>query len=64
MSDDKVVLDLRDEKGRFFTRVSVDIRQFRMFQMAASLRGESMEEFINSAIREYAEAHPITETND
>lgn len=51
-----VILDLRDERGRFFTRVKLDNRTYFALQMLAQAWDITFEEVLHRAIVEYAES--------
>ena len=53
MSD--VVLDLRDGRGRFFTRVKLPERTYRELDVIRRLEGLTWDELIHRALSEYFE---------
>lgn len=56
MSADTVILDLRDERGRFFCRPRIPKPTYDVLEVYAKLQGISFEELLHRAIAEYAEA--------
>ncbi len=55
---DYVILDLRDERGRFFCRPKITREMFDALCGIAMLDRISFEELLHRAIQEHAEAHP------
>ena len=67
MTDDTVILDLRDERGRFLAQPRLPRRTYASLLMLASLRGITFEELLHQAITEYAHIFvkqpPLVESN-
>jgi hypothetical protein len=53
MSAEYVVLDLRDERGRFFCRPKLPMETYRVLEAYAKLRGITFDELLHQAIEEY-----------
>lgn len=49
----RVILDIRDDRGRFVTRLHPDDATFALWQAAAAVKGVSIAEFVRVALREY-----------
>ena len=55
---DYVILDLRDERGRFFCRPRLPRKTYDTLELYAGMLGITFEEVLHRAIAEYAERHP------
>lgn len=53
----RVIIDIRDERGRFVTRLHPDERTYRLWQAAALVKGMTIEEFVRTALSEYLANH-------
>ena len=51
---DTVLLDLRNERGRFFMKMRMPGEDYRTLEVIARLDGITMEELLHRAIQEYA----------
>lgn len=50
---DTILLDLRDERGRFFTKVRLPLTTFNILEAIAKLEGITFEELLHRAIEEH-----------
>lgn len=53
MKAEYVVLDLRDERGRFFCRPKLPMRTYLVLVAHARLQGITFEEVLHRAVQEY-----------
>ena len=49
----RVIVDIRDEKGRFVTRLHPDERTYALWAAAADVKGMTIPEFVREALSEY-----------
>lgn len=49
----RVILDIRDDRGRFVTRLHPDERTFALWAAAAAVKGMTVPEFVKAALVEY-----------